>query len=195
VLGTWRIDRADDERMMASVSDLDPHLRMRELTLEQSITGAPAQTVGAAAIKLVLDDIVQGRFPSIVALTLRGTACRIWQLRDIAPVDDFVRAIARREEAEAVVVVAPAPMPPGLEGDRCVAVVAECESGAFEHLVVFKAGPGGEMFRICGRISDGSTPFRWFGVPPVGAVAMWVEGIVGMGGWGPRGTGGTRGTA
>jgi hypothetical protein len=177
------------------VSAADPHLRMAELTIAQSITGAPAQVVGAAAVQIVIEDVVNGRLPFIVAMTMRGTTCRIWQLHDIAPVDDVVRALARREEAEAVVVVGPMPMPPELEGDRCVVIAAECGAGGFEHLVVFKAGPEGEMFQVCGRTSDGKAPFRWFGVPPVGKVDLWVEGIVGMASGGPRGQRGDRGSS
>lgn len=39
-----------------------------------------------------------------------------------------------------------------------------------------------------------STP-RWFGVPPVGQVEMWVDGMVDMPSTGARGPGGNRGSS
>ena len=92
----------------------------------------------------------------------------------------MVRALARRAEAEAVVVVHPIPVPPGLEGERCVEIAAECRAAKFDHLVVFKQAPEGAAFRICGRsCGDDEVRFRWLGVAPVSKVDMWVEGTVG----------------
>ena len=81
--------------------------------------------------------------------------------------------------------------PAGVEGDRCVEIAAECDGTKYDHLVVFKRGPGGEMSRICGRSYDDEPKprFRWLGVRPIGKVDVRLEGIVGMMPLGGRGGG------
>src|SRR5579871_4104454 len=105
----------------------DPHLLMAELTLPQPIAGTPAEAVAALATQFILEDLVKGRITFIVAITFRGTAGRIWQLHDVKPTDEVVRALAQREEAQALTVVQPAVVTPEMDGDRCVEIAAECE--------------------------------------------------------------------
>jgi hypothetical protein len=157
----------------------DPHLRMAEMTLSQPITGAPPDAVAGIATQFILEDLVKGRITFLVAFTFTGTRGRLWQLHDVIPADEVVRAIAEREEAEAVVVVHPMPVPPEVDGERCFNIAAEAEAGKFDNLVAFKQGAEGEMFRIYGRRHTGDVHFRWLGVPPEGEVDVWFEGIVG----------------
>jgi hypothetical protein len=158
---------------------------MAELTLEQPITGAPPQVPATIVLNFVKNDVVNDRLDCVLAFTFHGAQARVWQLREIEPVDDVVRSLAKREEAEAVVVVGPGAVPPGAEGDRCCVIAAECGAGKFDALILMKSGPAGGMFQFGSRTFDGAAKFQWFGIPPVGKVDLWIEGIVGRMPFGP----------
>lgn len=157
----------------------DPKLHMAELTLTESVAGAPVDIPAHLATQLILDDLVKGRVTYLVAFTFRGKTGRIWQLHNVDRVDDTIRALVQREKAEAIVVVHPTAVPPEVDAERCMLIAAESEGGKFDNLVAFKMGPQGEMFRMFRRAHTGEVRHRWFGVEPEVGVEMWIEGIVG----------------
>ena len=163
----------------------DPHLAMCEIDLPAA-PGADAESVAGVATQLVVEDIVKGRVTYTILVTFVGARAKLWQLHDLpaAQVDDVIRAIQHRDEAQALAVIRATAVPPEAQADRAYLVTAESGVGDAEEvhdvLVALKGGqaPGGEMVRLFARPRPGDS-VRWLGHEPEGDVAIWFQGIVG----------------
>lgn len=158
----------------------DPHLHMQDLpSFPKPITGSSAESLAAIATQHVMKDIAEGRITFLVAFTFRDRSWRMWRLHNVSETDDVIRAIAQHEKAEGVVVVHPAPVPPGMKADKLMNIAAENRQGKFDHAVATRGAGEKAMHQVLGKRYPPGTPCRWFGVEPDGEIEVWFEGYVG----------------
>ncbi len=150
----------------------DPRPEMFELEpLPKVVSVETPETLASTAWKAVFFDTTEGTLDHVVVFTFRERTGRMWRLRGrtLPAADDEVRALVRREQAEAVAVAHEVPVPPGVEATRTMCIAVEAPRGKHDLLLALKGRVG--QYRILFQSYPIDAERRWLGNAPTREVA------------------------
>jgi hypothetical protein len=105
-----------------------PLLHQVELDLTGPVPNEP-QKITNMVVKIVLGEVRQGREAGPAVMTFHGLKAGYAKLISVPNADEIARGLVYRDEAEAVAVILPTPLPDGHQADFAIGISVEARGG------------------------------------------------------------------